>query len=197
LPPRLERVSDSAQQASAALAPLDALRTRIRVASWFAAVGEELTTAERWDARAYLAALGFTETGVSAVPSWPKAAAIAKSPGWSRQWWDREEVERSALLARASALVPEHDLMAALSRVMELAASLTHGAAAIAASRSNIADQALSRVAAGAAAQSAYQAALAAIAHDGASEHPFSIKFRLFEAGRWPLGISDNAFHLF
>ena len=190
-------MADIAQQTSARLAPLDALRTRIRVASWFAAVGEELTTAERWDARAYLAALGFAETGVSAVPSWPEAAVIAKSPGWSRQWWDREEVERSTLLARVSAQIPEHELMAALSRVMELAASLTHGAAAIAASRAGIADQSLSRVAAGAAAQSAYQAALATIAHDDANEHPFSVKFRLFEAGRWPLGISDNAFHLF
>ncbi|MDF3075004.1 MAG: hypothetical protein K0S54_2671 [Alphaproteobacteria bacterium] len=181
----------------AALAPLNALRNRIRLASWFAAVGEELTTAERWDTRAYLAGLGFADTGVAAVPDWKQAAAVAKSPDWSRDWWDREESERTALLARAGTLMPEHELMAALSWVMELSASITHGAAAIAASRSGVADQALSRVAAGAAAQSAYQAALAAIGHDGESEHPFSIKFRLFEAGRWPLGITGGSFHLF
>ena len=180
-----------------ALAPLDSLRNRIRVASWFAAVGEELTSDERWDARAYLAGLGFADTGVAAVADWKQAAAVAKSPDWSRDWWDREEAERTALLGRAATLIPEHELMAALSRVMELSASITHGAAAIAASRSGVADQALSRVAAGAAAQSAYQAALAAVGHDGDNEHPFSIKFRLFEAGRWPLGITGHSFHLF
>lgn len=185
------------QRTGAALAPLDALRNRIRLASWFAAVGEELTSGERWDARAYLAGLGFAETGVAAVADWKQAAIVAKSPDWSRDWWDREEAERSALLARAAELVPEHELMAGLSKVMELAAAVTHGAAAIAASRAGVADQALSRVAAGSGAQSAYQAALAAIAHDGEAEHPFAIKFRLFEAGRWPLGISGGQFHLF
>ena len=180
-----------------AAAPLERLRTRIRLASWFAAVGEPLTSAERWDARAYLAALGFSESGVEGVGDWPAAAAIAKSPGWSREWWDREEAERTRLLSVAATRQPEHELMAALSRVMELAASVTHGAAAIAAARSGIADQSLSRVAAGAAAQAAYQAALAALAAEEGGEHPFSIKFRLFEAGRWPLGISDGVFHLF
>lgn len=189
-------MSDTAQK-QGPLAPLDALRTRVRLASWFAAVGEELTTAERWDARAYLAGLGFAETGVSGVAGWPQAAAIAKSPSWSREWWDREEAQRAALLARAASTISEHELMTALSRVMELAASVTHGAAAIAASRFGVADQALTRVAAGAGAQAAYQAALAALAHEGSQEHPFSIKFRLFEAGRWPLGISDGTFHLF
>lgn len=181
----------------AALTPLDDLRTRVRLASWFAAVGEPLTAAERWDARAWLAGMGFARAGVEPVADWARAAEVAKSPSWSREWWDAEEKQRAALLARAAASIPEHELMAALSRVMELAASVTHGAAAIAAARAGVADQALSRVAAGAAAQSAYQAALAAIAHDGADEHPFSIKFRLFEAGRWPLGVSDGAFHLF
>jgi hypothetical protein len=189
-------MGDPAQK-QAALAPLDGLRTRIRLASWFAAVGEELTSGERWDARAYLAGLGFAETGVTGVTDWQQAAEIAKSPSWSREWWDREEAERAALLGKIAAAVPEHELMTALSRVMELAASVTHGAAAIAASRFGVADQALSRVAAGAGAQAAYHAALAMLAHDGKDEHPSSIKFRLFEAGRWPLGISGDAFHLF
>ncbi len=191
-------MSDPAQRKeSGGLAPLDPLRTRIRLASWFAAVGEELTGAERWDARAYLAGLGFAETGVASVADWQEAAAIARSPDWSRSWWDREEEERRRLLDGAARKIPETELMAGLSRVMELAAAVTHGAAAIAAARSGIADQALSRVAAGAGAQSAYQAALAALAHDGEGEHPFSIKFRLFEAGRWPLGIGGQSLHLF
>ena len=51
-------------------------------------------------------------------------------------------------------------------------------------------------VAAGAAAQAAYQAALV-LATDGEADHPFALKFRLFEAGRLPLGITGNTFNLF
>lgn len=175
------------------------LRGRLRLASWFAALGERLTQGERWDARAYLAELGFADAGVAEVKSWEEAAAIAKSPDWSRAWWDREEAERQRLLGLCGAIYPEHELMAALSRVMELASASTHGAAAIAASRAGVVDPALIRVAAGAAAQAAYQAALPVLAGNvaGETEHPFSIKFRLFEAGRWPLGIAGGSFHIF
>jgi hypothetical protein len=70
------------------------------------------------------------------------------------------------------------------------------GAASIAAARDGVADPALSRVAAGAATQAAYQAALARAAGSPDS-HPFAIKFRLFAAGRWPLGLVSDTFHLF
>lgn len=175
------------------------LRSRLRLASWFAALGERLTQGERWDVRAYLAGLGFADAGVGAIASWDEAAAIAKSPDWSRAWWDREEAERQHLLRICGSRHAEHALMTALSRVMELAAATTHGAAAIAASRAGVADPALIRVAAGAAAQAAYQAALPVLAGTaaGETEHPFSIKFRLFEAGRWPLGIAGGSFHIF
>jgi hypothetical protein len=71
-----------------------------------------------------------------------------------------------------------------------------HGAAAVAASRSGVADEALIRAAAGAATQGAYHAALV-LAAGGDEHHPFAIKFRLFEAGRWPLGIVGATFNLF
>jgi hypothetical protein len=191
-------MSQAAPSATDAAALLADLRGRLRTASWFAALGERLTQGERWDARAYLAGLGFADAGVAEIASWDEAAAIAKSPDWSRAWWDREEAERQHLLTICGALYPEPELMAALSRVMELASATTHGAAAIAASRAGIADPALIRVAAGAAAQAAYQAALPVLAgKPGEAEHAFSIKFRLFEAGRWPLGIAGGSFSVF
>jgi hypothetical protein len=190
-------------QPQATSTPADAaladLRARVRMASWFAALGERLTAGERWDARAYLAGLGFADAGVAEVSSWAEAAAIAKSPDWSRAWWDREEAERQRLLKLCGERYAESDLMTALSRIMELASAATHGAAAIAASRAGVADPALIRVAAGAAAQAAYQAALPVLAGAaaGETEHAFAVKFRLFEAGRWPLGIAGGSFHLF
>jgi hypothetical protein len=192
-------MNQRAPSSSAVSDRLADLRSRLRMASWFAAVGERLTAGERWDARAYLAGLGFADAGVDEVNSWPEAAAITKSPDWSRAWWDREEAERTRLLEICGQQFPEHELMAGLSRIMELASATTHGAAAIAAARGGVADQALIRVAAGAAAQAAYQAALPVLAGKAAgdSEHPFAVKFRLFEAGRWPLGIAGGSFHVF
>jgi hypothetical protein len=50
-------------------------------------------------------------------------------------------------------------------------------------------------VAAGAASQAVYQLAVARMAGDTAS--PFESKFRLFAAGRWPLGIMGSTLILF
>lgn len=50
-------------------------------------------------------------------------------------------------------------------------------------------------VAAGAAAQAVYQLALARLASDAASL--FESKFRLFAAGRWPLGVVGSTLILF
>ena len=41
----------------------------------------------------------------------------------------------------------------------------------------------------------AYAAALALAAHAG-DQHPFAVKFRLYEAGRWPLGILGGVLHI-
>jgi hypothetical protein len=48
-------------------------------------------------------------------------------------------------------------------------------------------------VASGAAAQACHQAALAIAAAAG-PEHLFATKYRLFAAGRWPLGIVGDRF---
>ncbi|RMD89413.1 MAG: hypothetical protein D6807_03785 [Alphaproteobacteria bacterium] len=77
----------------------------------------------------------------------------------------------------------------------DAAARLLHGPAAVAAAASGIADPGLIRVAAGAASQAAYQAALSRIVASGADD-PFGAKFRLYLAGRWPLVVVDGAFHI-
>jgi hypothetical protein len=130
------------------------------------------------------------------VPDWRAAESATRSPRWNATWWNAEEAERRRLLDRARADWGEHGLMAALTRVTDEATRITLGAASIAAARDGIADPALSRVAAGAATQAAYQAALALAAEAGPA-HPFAIKFRLFSAGRWPLGLVGDTFHLF
>ena len=89
----------------------------------------------------------------------------------------------------------------ALTDLSEKASDIVHGAAAIAASRGGVADQGLTRSAAGAATMSAYQAAVEKAANiDAANDnsgHAFAAKFRLFEAGHWPLCVRDGAIYVF
>jgi hypothetical protein len=168
----------------------------LRPLSWFAVVGQDLSADERREAQDYLAAIGFPDATVAAVQDWRTAEASTRDTQWSRAWWDAEERERTRLLERAAQQHGQHAVMTALSRVTLEASDVVLGAASIAASRSGIADPALARVAAGAATQAAYQAGLALAAEAG-DAHPFAIKFRLFAAGRWPLGLVGETFRVF
>ncbi len=163
---------------------------------WFEAVGEALVEAARADASAYLSALGFPDAHVALVASWDEAEEAARNPEWDSPWWEAEEQLRAALSAQAVDLVGEAEVMAALTHVGASASQVVGEAAAAAAASAGITDQELVRAAAGAAIQGCHQAALVLVA--GAEEdHAFALKFRLFEAGRWPLGVIGTSFNLF
>lgn len=171
---------------------------------WFSAVGRKLTAAEINDAEAYIAGIGFAEMSVAGVENWLAASGAAQAPDWDDDWWQAEQQMQTALLDQALTQIDEHDLEVALTHVSTRAGEVAHDHAAKMAQRQGVSDPALLKVAAGAAAQAAYQAALvlAARGADGEEdgeedEHPFAIKFRLFEAGRLPLGITGSTFNLF
>jgi hypothetical protein len=166
------------------------LRAEVRAASWFSALGEPLTDGDRVDALAYSEA-----AGVQPITSWPEAEAFLKSPDTSLAWWDREEALRKQLLARAEAQHPERALWTSLTELTTEAGDLVHGKAATAAARMGGAAPASTHVAAGAAAQAVYQLAVARLAGESASL--FESKFRLFAAGRWPLGVAGSSLVLF
>jgi hypothetical protein len=168
---------------------VDSLRVEIRAASWFAALGEPLTEGDRTDAMAYS---GTADVG--RVASWPEAEAFLKSPA-TLAWWDREEALRKQLLERAEAQHPERALWTTLTELTTEAGDLVHGKAATAAARMGGAAPASIHVAAGAASQAVYQLAVARLAGDAGS--PFESKFRLFAAGRWPLGVVGSRLVLF
>jgi hypothetical protein len=169
---------------------LGSLKAEVRAASWFAALGEPLTEGDRADARDYV---GSDEVGV--VESWPEAEAFLKSSDASLDLWNREEALRKALLAQAEARYPERALWTALTELTTEAGDLVHGKAASAAARMGNAAPASIHVAAGAASQAIYQLAVARVAGDTTS--PFEGKFRLFAAGRWPLGTRGSRLIVF
>ena len=159
-------------------------------------MGAPLTIGDRNDAQAYLRLLGFADAGIEPIAGWRAAEAVTRDPNWNTAWWDAEEKQRHELLAPLIAEQGEHAIMSALTDVTLEATRITLGAASVAAARDDVADPALTRVAAGAATQACYQALLTEIA--GIDEdHSFSAKFRLFAAGRWPLGLVGSSFYVF
>ena len=174
---------------------LEALRLEVRAASWFAALGEPLTDGDRSDGLAYGAALGFDSIEIGLARDWPDAERLLKAPDWTPAWWDREEALRKTLLAEAEALYPERALWSLLTDLTTETGDLVHGKAATAAARMGKAAAASIHVAAGAASQAVYQLAVARLA--GQSTSPFESKFRLYAAGRWPLGILGSRLVLF
>jgi len=166
------------------------LRAEIWAASWFAALGEPLTAGDLADARAYAGAIE-----VVGVKSWPEAEDFLKSSTASLDWWNREEMRRKSLLAEVEARDPGRALWTSLSELTTETGDLVHGKAATAAARAGNAAAASIHVAAGAASQAIYQLAVARLAGKKAS--PFESKFRLFAAGRWPLGVVGSRLILF
>ncbi len=177
------------------LAPLDRLRAEARAASWFAALGEPLVEGDLTDAEAYGNALDLGSLTTRLAHDWPEAERLLKSRDWSPALWDREEALRRALLGRAETLHGERELWTALTELTTDIGELVHGKAATAAARMGDAAKASVHVAAGAASQAVYQLAVARMAGDTTS--PFESKFRLFAAGRWPLGIMGSTLILF
>jgi hypothetical protein len=171
------------------------LHNEVQAAAWFAALGEPLTDGDRADANAYVKALRLDSLALERARDWPEAERVLKAPDWSPAWWDREEVERRRLLAEAEVRYPERALWTALTELTTEAGDIVHGKAGVAANRMGGAAKASIHVAAGAAAQATYHLALARLAGEAAS--PFESKFRLFAAGRWPLGVVGSTLVLF
>lgn len=179
------------------LAALSRFARTLDHVSWFAAVGEIISDAERSDAEGYLVALGFPECDVVQVMDWEEAEAVARNPEWNTAWWEAEEQLRAGLSVRAVELAGDEEaVLVALTNVTSKASDAVHGAASVAANRFGVADEGLIRAAAGAATQAAYHAALV-IAAAEEEDHAFACKFSLFQAGRWPLGITGGTFSLF
>lgn len=178
------------------LRPLVRLGRSLRAYPWFARLGQPLGDAEMEAAQDYCSGLGFDGVYIEGVHDWPAARERASADEWNPAWWDAEEQARATLLGQARDLVDHDELTMALSSVTAVAGEICPDAAADAAIRQGFDDQTVILAAGGQATQAAYQAALALVA-DGDDFHPFALKLKLFEAGRWPLGLVGGSFYLF
>lgn len=151
--------------------------------NWFGAVGTPLGRGDRAALEAYLDGLRL-RIPVRTVTNWQEAGALCRQA--SDEWWDAEEAERARLEERAR-LDPADPQWLALNDALYQAAARAGAGNA---------EPALIYAAAGAASHAAYHARLAQAAGAPAA-HPFHLKYALYCAGHWPLGVYDSQFRIF
>ena len=170
----------------------------LRSVLWFTALGEPPDERELVLAEDYLVQPGFPDTEIVMIESWEDAADAALNPDWNTEAWEAEEQLRMGLIAEACERADEEMVMVALANISTAASESAQALAEGMLEADPRLDEELLRAAIGAVAQASYHSALVLAAEDEEPEqHPFSLKFRLFEAGRWPLGVIGRSFHLF
>ncbi|HVO13814.1 MAG TPA: hypothetical protein VMV26_01315 [Alphaproteobacteria bacterium] len=192
----MSAATESRAEGQAALAPLAPFAATLRAQRWFAALGRPAEAADAELARTYLAGLGLADLALDWIERWRDAERVIRAPATAAPWWQVEEDARQDLLATIRSTATEPDYLVAMNRVVLAATEAVIGPAEAAAARAGIADPALIRVAAGAATQACHQAALA-LAAGAPEDHAFTLKFRLYASGRWPLGAVGTRFFLF
>ena len=165
---------------------------------WFARAGRPLDAGEKFAIDALRGALdiGAEPGGPLAVEviGWQDLGRILRDEDRDNRWWDAEEGERERLWSIASERMTEGALSTALT---ESAAGMTAAVCSAAMRATSDAfttgDMSLARAASDAVLLAVHQHLLASIAEAG-DAHYFAIKYRLFAAGRWPLGPSAGRF---
>ena len=163
---------------------------------WFLHLGEPLTAEAIEAAETHALALGFPDCSVARIQDWEEAGDAAESPGFDDASWEFEEQLTATLMDLALEVVDEEELAAALTHVSAVAGDAAKLAIEEAAALAGHSDPALLDAAAGAATKACYQAALL-LAGGGEEDHAVAYKYRLFEAGHWPIGIVGSTFNIF
>ena len=169
----------------------DAART-----AWLKQAGAPLTPETTALSQRFLDALGFPHMMISRIESWSDAATAAESLDWNDPAWEAEEQLTAALTAEALDVMDEDALSVALSYVRGRVGAGLFDHIADSAALWDENDEQVINAAAGAALRASHQAALVLCA-DAAPAHPLALKFQLFQAGRWPIGVAGATFNLF
>lgn len=163
---------------------------------WFENIGAPADSELREAATAYLSALGFPGADVARVANWEDAIYAISNPDWNSDWWETEEQLRVGLTAAAVETVGEEDFADAMTHLNQIMSETIPEAIELAAAYGGVSDDDVIMAATGATTQACHVAALVVLAAEE-EDHPMALKFQLFEAGHWPLGVTGNTFHLF
>lgn len=167
---------------------------------WFSRIGTPLSIEDTATATAYLSAAGFPGAAVAQVEGWDEAVLVAENPNWNSDWWETEEQLKAALIARSLDHVEETELANALNHLSAQCAGVAVDAISNAAIDAGFQpegdEESFLNAAAGWAVAASYQASLV-LAAGAEGDHPFALKFRLFETGRLPFGVVGTTFSIF
>jgi hypothetical protein len=166
--------------------------------SWFSHLGEPLDEAERALARLYLDGLGFPEAEPAELGDWEEAAHAAETLDRDAQAWEAEELLRAGLVGRALERMDETAINTALAYVAQKTGEAAKDMVEDAAAYDDGVQSDLLNAAAGALAQAANAAALAVLAEAEEDDppHPALARWRLFERGRWPVGLVGSTLNI-
>lgn len=162
---------------------------------WFRAIGETPDPLVVTLAEDYAAALGFPECRPYFIREWQEAADAFVTADMNSPAWEAEEQLRVGLAAELSDAIGEDMLMMLMSSLGEQIAPSLEQAAIEASEYLRIDDEEFLRSAIGAGVQVCHQAAMVAMTEAG-DDHPFALRFSLFEKGHWPIGIFGGSFLL-
>jgi hypothetical protein len=157
---------------------------------WFSRLANPLSPDEARSAAAYAISLGLAEE-CAVIAGWHDAERIARDPRSGQGWWDFEDAERRRLTRETANRVGRERLQETLTAAMQGHAESTFALAVEAGG-----NEALARVASGAALMAIHNRELAFLAGVGA-DHVFMQKYALFASGRWPLGTLGTRLTLF
>lgn len=164
--------------------------------AWFGELGTPLDQETRNLAQDYLAGLGFPDAGVAKLSNWDDATIAAESGDWNSAGWEAEESLRASLSADLLEVLSEEAFEIGFTYVAAQADEAVRNAAETTAHHWDVEDMEVAIAAAGAAMQAVHGAAIA-IAAGADDNHPFLLRFRLFERGRWPIGLAGLTFNIF
>lgn len=163
---------------------------------WFQDIGKPLSARVENLAHHYLGELGFPDARLAPVHEWEDAVGVAENPDIDSEAWEAEELLRAELSHQAAELWEEETLTMVLEKLTQAVGAVALREAEAAAEINGIRDRAFCEAASLHAVNSAYQAALV-LAAQVSDDHPFALKFGLFELGRWPIGITGGSFNLY
>ncbi len=178
------------------LESLNQLQQLVEHMPWYQDIGKPLTSNVEDLVQRYLDELGFPDARLAPLVEWEDALGVAESPSLDGDAWEAEEQLRAELSRQALYLWDEETLTTGLESITQTVSTVALREVQVAASMAQIKDDAFLEAAARHAVQCAYHAALV-LAAQISEDHPFALKFRLFELGRWPIGIVGRSFNLF
>jgi len=169
-----------------------ALAVAIPAAHWFALCGLPFADEER--ERVEQLRVASDARRVERVGSWHSVRVVADDPR-ALAAYDADAAEAARLKAIAIAHSDVPTVLRATSEVVERGLGVLFEAARQAADRSRSDDATTVRVAAGAASEAIYRAALASALGEG-NTHRFVLTHALFAGGRWPLARIDDTLYV-